>query len=485
MRALTGLAFLACAPSALFAQAPDLSGWWRAEAERGNAESAIYLNLRRDGDRTRASFSIPSARMLDVAAGPYQADGATVRLPGVGWTLTVADGGRALEGILPEALVPYRRIPVRLERVAAPAPPPAIAPRGSPPAPAWRVSVGAGTWAGLVRDPRRPILFVAGGNGRLTALSTVDGRTAWSVDLGAPVHATPTLRDDRLYVATDKALLALNARDGSTVWTAPFGDPLVQRLPITDAHSEWDHYSSAAAVAGGLVLAGGRDGCVHALDRSSGQRRWRTCVGKMVTATPAIADGAVYFGAYDGRAYALSLADGSERWRHDTRGAIPRDAVVAGRKILFGSRSYDLVALDRKTGAPAWSRYFWYSWVDSPPVASGGTIFVGSSDALSVQALAADGGRRLWSAPLPGWAWAGPALGASSLYAGLVGTRSYIAPRDGGLAAIDRRTGTLRWLFQPEASGDAVTSGFASAAVVDGRRVYAADLGGNVYAIDD
>ena len=482
-RALIALALLSSASGQAFAQ--DLTGWWRVEGERGNEESALYLHLRTEADRPRAAVTIPAAGMIDVPVGAYEVKDGSLLLPGIGWTLTIAEGGRALEGSLPESLVPHRRIAARLERSAAPAPPPTIAAAGPPPAPVWKVSLGAEVWAGLAHDPRRDLLFVGASDGRLSAISTADGARAWSSELKAPIRATPTLRGRRLYVATDRALFALDAGTGRQYWTAPLGAQLGPRLPVSDGKSEWDHYSSSAIVHRGLVLAGSRDGCVYAFDESGGGRRWRTCLGKMVTATPAVSGDAVFVGAFDGRAYALSLADGSERWRYDTRAPLPRDAVVAGRNVLFGSRTYELIALDKRSGKPAWTRYFWYSWIDSPPVVDRGTIFVGSSDALMVQALDAASGRRLWASRLPGWSWARPALTAGSLYAAVAGTRSYIGPRDGALAAIDRGTGALRWLFRPEFSTADAVFGFASSPVTDGGRVYAADLKGTIYAFND
>lgn len=467
------------------AQPRDVVGWWRGELDHGGEKADFYLHLQ-GGERTRARFSVPLARMHDGDMGPYQLSGSELRFPGIGWSLNLAENGRVLEGILPAALVPYYRLPVRLERVSAPPPPPSeIVASGEAPAPAWRASVGAEIWAGLVHDARRRLLFVAGDDGRVTALRAANGERAWSVDLGAPIRATPTLDGNSLYVATDSALVAMNARNGAIRWRAQFGAPLAARLPATDPNSQYDHYSGSAVVARDLVLAPGRDGCIHALRKSRGRPAWRQCVGALVTGTPAVAGGKLFFGAFDGQAYALSLADGSIGWRYDTHGPIPRDAVVAGDNVLFGSRSYDLVALDRETGRPAWTRYFWFSWIDSPPTLVDDTVYIGSSDLLAVQALDAATGSRRWSATVPGWSWARPAVADRNVYAAVIGNSAYFQPRAPALAAIDRGSGALRWMFRPQGTPPAGLSGFASAPVVVGDRIFAADLAGNVYAFDD
>ena len=462
---------------------PDLSGWWRASIRHGNESQFLYLHLL-PGERPRATMSIPFARTHESGIGPYRTEAGSLRFPAVGWTLAVGADGRTLTGTLPDGIMPGAPS-ASFERAAPPAAPAEIEAAGPAPAPLWRVPFGAEIWAGLTPDPQGRLLFVAGDDGRLAALSAADGRTIWSRRLGFPIRATPTLVDGRLYVATDRSLAAIEPRRGTVLWTADLGTPLSGRLPITDPHSNWDHYSSSATVAGRMALVGGRDGCLYAFDAARGARRWRTCVGAMITSTPAVSAGLVYFGAFDGRAYALSLADGSERWRYDTHGPIPRDAVVAGGNVLFGSRSYDLVALDRNRGRPAWSCYFWFSWVDSPPVTRGNIVYVGSSDALLVRALDAAAGRPLWSSYVPGWSWARVAVGVNHIYAATVGSTSYLAPRGAALAALDRRTGALRWLYRMPPPGGPAPYGFAAAPAIGGGRLFAADLAGNVYAFPE
>lgn len=476
--------FLLSAAPECRAQAPDLGGWWQARVERQGDHAMLYLHLDRANDRNRARLTIPMVRTYEAGIGTWQVEGDTLRFTNIGWSLHIGADGRTLTGTFPDAVMPGA-FPAHFERAAPVAPPPALSAAGPAPAPLWQASVGAEIWGGLAVDPRRGLLFVAGMDGKVTALSAATGRTAWSAMLDAPARATPTLAGGRLYVTTDRSLFALDPARGTRIWQADLGHSLSARLPDSDPHSDWDHYASAAMVQGGTVVAGSGDGCVYAFAAASGARLWRTCVGRLITGTPAIAGGLVFFGAYDGRAYALSLATGAERWRYDSHGPIPRDAVVAGRNVLFGSRSYDLIALDRASGRPAWSRYFWFSWVDSPPALGGDMLYVGSSDALAVRALAPATGRELWRTPVPGWTWPRVAPGANALYVAIVGSEANFAPRSGALAALDKRTGAILWMFQPDHAAGRNPYGFGSAPVLAGGRLFAADLEGRVYAFAD
>jgi outer membrane protein assembly factor BamB len=425
-------------------------------------------------------------QLHEVPVGAYAATDSTLSLPGLSWELSIVEDGSVLEGLMPAALVGGLEIAARFQPAEAPDPPPVLVGASEPPAPAWTTRVDAEVWAGLAYDRRHGLLYVGADDGRVWSLDGRTGEVAWSKELGAPIRATPTLDDSCLLVVTDVALYALEAHTGDQVWSAALGEPLLPRLATAEPNARWDHYSSSAVVDGDLVVVGARDGCMHALERASGAQRWRTCTQDIVTSTPAITDRAVFFGGFDGSAYALSREDGSELWQFDTGAAIPRDAVLAGDDIvLLGSRSSYLFALDSATGEPVWKRYFWASWVDSPPVLREDVIYVGSSDLVAVLALEAPTGAELWSSTTPGWPWARVAVTHDIIYTGSVGIGHYWAPREPALLALDRQSGSLRWILRTERAEGSGMAGFGSAAVADNGRVFAVDLEGVVYAFDD
>jgi len=383
--------------------ADEFEGWWRTEIVRGQQKADFFLRFGVDADGAPVShMGVPILRMYEVPVGTYAATDSTLSLPGLSWELSITEDGTVLEGFMPASLVGDQETAARFERADAPEPPVFVG-ASEPPATAWTTHVGAEVWAGLVYDPSRGLLYLGADDGRVWAFHGRTGEVNWSKDLGAPIRATPTLYDGWLYIATDKALHALEARTGKEAWSAAFGEPLQPRLATTEPKARWDHYSSSAVVDGDLIVVGARDGCIHALERTSGAQRWDACTEDIVTSTPAITEHAVFFGGFDGSAYALSRKDGSELWRHDAGAPIPRDAILTGDGVvLFGSRSSYLIALESTTGELAWKHYFWSSWVDSLPVLRDGVIYVGGSDLLAVLALDAATGTELWSSPTPG-----------------------------------------------------------------------------------
>ncbi len=134
-RTLFGAALVALAATAASAevQPEQLTGWWRAEIAHDGETSEIYLHfIEKDGKRGVA-FSIPAIGADNSSLGPIKLVGDEVQMPAAGWKLEAVDGGKALKGTLPAALVPVYPLAARFER-SAPPPQPRVA-NGAYPAP--------------------------------------------------------------------------------------------------------------------------------------------------------------------------------------------------------------------------------------------------------------------------------------------------------------------------------------------------------------
>jgi outer membrane protein assembly factor BamB len=484
---LTALIALSMA-SAAGAQSTDeqqILGWWRATLTHAGEKRDIWLHFQDRNGNLIASFSNPTIGVDDTPLSKVNVTPKTVELTSLGWTLQ--RDHQALKGVIADALIPLYKLDARFVRSGKPplaaAPP---RPMQRPPKPIWTQSLHSGVYAGLLFDPARHQVIAASDSGDVTALRATDGAFAWSVDAGAAIRATPVVAGSALYVPTDKALLKLDLATGRRLWASSLGKAKGKRLEINDPNSRYDEYASSAVISGDSVYAGSRDGCVYRFKADSGETVGRYCATDLITATPVVDGDRVYFASFDQYVYAAERDNGRIVWRRDVHGAVPRDLALAGNKILTGSRSYDLLALNKATGKPSWIRYYWFSWVDSVPNIVGSTIYIGSSDSLRVYALDSASGHKLWETAVPGWTWAKPAVGRRTVYASVTGTATpYMGPRLGGLAAIDRGTGKLRWLMGSEKPDKAPEYGFASAPVVAEGRMFAADLAGKVYAFKE
>jgi outer membrane protein assembly factor BamB len=156
--------------------------------------------------------------------------------------------------------------------------------------------------------------------------------------------------------------------------------------------------------------------------------------------------------------------------------------------VLVGSRTYELIALDAATGREQWKHYYWFSWIESPPVVRDGVIYTGSSDATQVFAINLADGTLRWKTPVPGWAWSRTAVSEDLVVAGTAGVGDYPGMRSGSLVGLDRKTGALRWLYLEPPSKEQVAAkkgwGFGASPLIAGDAIYAVDLDGRVYAFE-
>ena len=235
------------------------------------------------------------------------------------------------------------------------------------------------------------------------------------------------------------------------------------------------------------VYYASRDKQLYALHKESGAEVWRVTARDIMTATPALHRDLVIFAAFDGQAKAVRARDGAGVWTYDARLAVPGDLVIDRDTVYLGSRSYDLIALEAASGRESWKHYYWFSWIESPPVVRNGIVYTGSSDATAVYAIDGRKGQRVWQTPVPGWAWAQPAVAGASIVAATVGMGSVPGVRNGALVAMDASSGKIRWVHLEPPRADVVQQrrewGFGAAPLIVEGTVYAADLEGRVQAI--
>lgn len=185
-------------------------------------------------------------------------------------------------------------------------------------------------------------VYVAGMNGALTALNLRNGQSRWTFTAkGNPsfpngeLQASPVVAGSLVLVGSrDYRLYALETETGKLRWEAEHKDSWIvsspavvdgnvyvgssdakffEALELETGRSLWrtplkGNVFSSPAVAGTLVVFGGWDGAVHALDRASGSVRWSFATGAEIQSSPVIDNGVVYVGSDDGFVYALGAA---------------------------------------------------------------------------------------------------------------------------------------------------------------------------------
>ncbi len=464
----------------------DLAGWWSADPVHGGESSHLALQFLEKDGKQEAHLSVPAIGGYGINLGEVTITGHSIDTKPLSFPLTWNPDTKTLSGVVTAEAVPIYQIPVVFTRGEPLVKPPANEWRAPRPKMLWSVETGgAPVWAGIERDAKSGLLFVGNESGVLHAIDR-NGKSRWTFETGAAIRGQPRVIGGHVYLHSDSGYLYKLTMGGKQSWRAKVDTGAPARLPTNEKGTRWDRYGSSLAADGTHIYVASRDKNLYALYIRSGQEAWRAAAGDIMTATPALHGDLVIFAAYDGKVQAVSARDGSPRWSYDAKLAVAGDVVVADNRVLVGSRSYDLIALNASTGKELWKHYYWFSWIESPPVVRDGVVYTGSSDATNVYAINLADGSLRWKTPVPGYSWQRTAVNDSLVIAGTVGAGAFPGSRAGSLVALDRATGAVRWIYlEPPSEEKAKGSwGFGASPVIADGVVYAADLNGRVYAFN-
>ncbi len=334
------------------------------------------------------------------------------------------------------------------------------------------------------------------------------------------IAATPAVGLGRVYVNTLDGFYALDERSGAVSW---------ENLAVKGL--------SSPALVDRMVLVGGSDGKIHALDASDGQELGNTTLVEHpafsgITSSPKVAYDLAYVGVFNesggaGAVVALWISNGTVAWRHETAsvdfsspavfgGSVyvglmgryntttqvtwdppfgvlaldastgeeewfyPTNASVAASTVVHGdllvvpSKNGFVYGLNRTTGTPSWSRYA-RAGVSSPAL-DGDTLFVGGGAFGGdgvLTAMDVASGSVRWT-----FATNGPIQSSPTVAGGIVYFATNVA--SGRIYAVNATTGQLAWSYTPSPAQFI----FGSPVVADGR-LFAVSDNGHVYAFMD
>ncbi|UCG17279.1 MAG: PQQ-binding-like beta-propeller repeat protein [Phycisphaerales bacterium] len=310
--------------------------------------------------------------------------------------------------------------------------------------------------------------------GMRSARFFVDDRSIdvpWRRYLPASVKARPLTLNDPLVVVvpeTTGTLRAINATTTVQMWEFQTAGALLSS-PVFD---------------GGGIVFGSGDGHVYRVS-CEGSLIWKYAAGSPVYGSPVVADGAAYIGDNSGRLHAIDATTGDRKWVFErAASAIESRPTVMGDRVLFGAWDGHLRCVSAKDGTLVWkSPPPAGARPDRPapaadcgPVVLGDRIFVCDSDHL-LASYAADGkpgepiasgisaiaaskdrksfyarglgervvkfnaqGQMIWEAKVPG--------GRFPVEPTEHDGRVYVCSDTGLLSVLDAGSGAVRWQYQ-------------------------------------
>ena len=180
------------------------------------------------------------------------------------------------------------------------------------------------------------LAYVTGCDALLRAIRVADGQEMFHVSSEAYTGASPTLVGDRAYYGTfENEVLCVDLKAKKIAWRYK---PTERQFP----------FYSSAAVDSGLVVLGGRDKLVHALDAVTGKVQWTFTTKGRVDSSPVIALGKVYVGSADSRVYTLDLKTGKPLEEFDTGGPVTTSPALAAGRLVIGTEDGQLFCFGPK-----------------------------------------------------------------------------------------------------------------------------------------
>jgi outer membrane protein assembly factor BamB len=325
---------------------------------------------------------------------------------------------------------------------------------------------------------------------QFAAFGVADGKEQWRVGLPGGCLYTPLVVDTRIYLPrADGALVAYDMR-GTAQWTTPTaGSPLaspavgygllfvlttrgVQALDPATGKIRWTH-ALASPLPRSLIVdhrhtlfVATRTGTIKGLEPRTGRVIWQYEVGTAIAAPPRVDDFAVFVADSSGRLLAVPrLGPRTPRWTFHGPGPATLPPVAAFDMLYFasGKRLYALNASFRR-----WS-YLAEAPLDAGPLVVGERVVV-ANFLGHVAALDPRTGELRWKRQVGRAAAIGLTAAGSTVFAHLEGEQE-----GGTLFAIEADTGRVAWRATH-------ARGFRATPLVLAGRVIAPTVGGEILA---
>lgn len=274
----------------------------------------------------------------------------------------------------------------------------------------------------------------------------------WTVKEEDGIKSSPILVDGLLIVGgLDRTLRALDASTGAERWRYTAAGEL----------------GRGGVAADGLVYWTDSTGALQAVELATGARRWVREVAAHENTNPTVVDGIVYLGTQAG-AIGLDAATGEDAWSWPTPGPVRAVTVVDGQAI-FGAEDRLIRSVDLATATETWQVRALNGSI-GPAIVDGGSVYIAAlqpSGEASSELYAIDiaSGDVRWRFRIP----SGLSVSPLALRDGLV----YVPTQDDGLHAIRTEDGVTAWRAEvPQVlHGLALVDDLVVAATMDGTLV--------------
>jgi len=290
------------------------------------------------------------------------------------------------------------------------------------------------------------------------AINADSGEVAWKFKTGGEIFSSPAVSDGAVYFGSrDGFVYALDAETGKLLWKHETEGPVV----------------TSPVVAEGRVLIGSKDLYLYALNAKTGAREWRNKLPDYekysgIYSSPAYADGAVFYAGKNGILYSASVKSGGRNWAVRFESAVYSSPVIKDGTLYISSYNRTLYSIDAKTGKIQWRKNLGNNLAYATPSVTSDKLYMGFKSG-HLKVFNRKDGTETADYKFPDEINSTAAIGANGFI--------YVGCDDGGLYAVDTKSGAVAWKYMTEGSLQ------SSPAVLD-KAVYIGSEDGSIYAFE-
>ncbi len=207
----------------------------------------------------------------------------------------------------------------------------------------------------------------------------------WAQASSVAPGGTLVASGDTIFVAAGPRIYALDRSSGNQKWRFPAGEPLEA------------NFRNGCIRVGDTIVAAADNKTVYGVSAETGASKWSYVALEPLTGLPVVAGTGVVFRQGDGSMISLNPENGQPNWENPLRmlnGTIAGSLVSSGSTIIVATSANEVVGLDPATKKALWTKTFSGLNSDVRPVLYNDTVYVVSGEYLS--ALNATSGSRRW-----------------------------------------------------------------------------------------
>ncbi len=263
----------------------------------------------------------------------------------------------------------------------------------------WQTPLGIGFSASPAVNEGR--IFIGDLDGIFYCIDQ-DGKKRWEFNAESEIDSCANFYKDKvLFGSQDSKLYCLNAESGELVWKFAIDDQIRCTPTIVENRA----------------FVAGCDGRLHVIDLDQGKEVGAVDIAQ-TGATAAALGNRVFCGTQQGIFFGVDWKRLETAWQKDSGSPIQSSPAIGTTQtnrsvVIFGTQARKVLALDCDNGETVWE-FTAHSKIDSSPVVVGPRVLVPGTDGRLYQ-LKVDDGTKIWEKQFAGGFAASPAVAQKRL----------------------------------------------------------------------